>query len=175
MKINKTISLTLVSIITLLFSLSAHSSDLKTGEKAPLFKLKTQDEKEFSLDSQKGKWTVLYFYPKAGTPGCTAQACGFRDNIKKITDQGAEVYGISVNSVKDQAAFAKEHNINFTLLADDKGEVTKMYGSKMPLLNISKRWTFIIDPDLVIRDVAKDVDPVLDAKRVADKIIELKK
>lgn len=161
--------------LLLLISLSAFGSDLKVGDPAKLFKLQTQEGKTFDLASRKGMWTVLYFFPKAETPGCTKQACSFRDNIKKIRELKAEVFGISTNNVKDQADFAKAHALNFILLADDKGEVTKEYGSKMPILNMSKRWTFIIGPELTILDIAKDVDPITDAQRVATKISELQK
>lgn len=164
-------------LIPLLFllSLTAFGADLKVGDKATPFKLFTQEGKTFDLDSRKGTWTVLYFFPKAETPGCTKQACSFRDNIKKIRVLKAEVFGISTNSVKDQADFAKAHALNFTLLADEKGVVTKAYGSNMPILNMSKRWTFIIGPDLTIQDIAKDVDPITDSQRVATKISELQK
>ena len=112
--------------LTLLLSLSSFaSSDLKVGDPAKTFKLQTQEGKEFDLASRKGRWTVLYFFPKAETPGCTKQACSFRDNIKKIRELKAEVYGISTNSVKDQAAFAKAHALNFILLADEKTEVSE--------------------------------------------------
>lgn len=159
-----------------LLTLSAFaSSELKVGDPAKAFKLFTQEGKEFDLNSRKGSWTVLYFFPKAETPGCTKQACSFRDNIKKIRALKAEVYGISTNSVKDQADFAKAHSLNFILLADDKAEVANYYGSKMPILTMSKRWTFIIDPDLIIRDISKDVDPITDAQRVATIISELQK
>ena len=151
------------------------SPDIKINDPAIPFKLKTQDGKDFDLISRKGSWTVLYFFPKAETPGCTKEACAFRDSIKKIRAQNADVIGISINSVQDQAAFAKNHNLNFTLLADELGEVAKLYGAKMPLLNYAKRWTYIIDPELVIRDLSKDVDPILDAERVAKRIGELQK
>jgi peroxiredoxin Q/BCP len=167
-----------LKIIPFLFllSLSAFAStDLKVGDPAKPFKLFTQEGKEFDLNSRKGSWTVLYFFPKAETPGCTKQACSFRDNIKKIRALKAEVYGISTNTVKDQADFAKAHALNFILLADDKASVANEYGSKMPVLSMSKRWTFIIDPDLIIRDISKDVDPITDAQRVATRISELQK
>jgi len=151
------------------------AAEVSVGNPAPLFSLTAMDGKGFELASRKGQWTVLYFYPKAETPGCTKQACAFRDNIKKIRNLGAEVFGVSINSVKEQADFAKNHNLNFILLADEKGKVTELYGTKMPLLNFSKRWTFIIDPNLIIRDIDKDVDPIKDADRVAGKIAELKK
>ena len=153
---------------------SSIAADLKVSDAAPTFKLLTHEGKSFDLQARKGLWTVLYFYPKAETPGCTKQACAFRDNIKKIRVLGADVFGISADSVADQAAFHKNHNLNFILLADDKMEVAKLYGSKMPMLSMSKRWTFIIDPELKIRYVDHDVDPVKDADKVAEKISELK-
>lgn len=161
----------MVSLFSLPFS--AQAADLKTGDPAPVFKGKTQDNAEFDLEAQKGHWTVLYFYPKADTPGCTKQACTFRDNIKKITDLGAVVFGVSVNSVAEQKAFQEKHKLNFTLIADD-GSITKLYGAKMPVLNIAKRWTFLIDPELKIRAIEKNVDPIKDAGRMADLITQLK-
>ena len=146
----------------------------KVNDQAPLFKLKNQADVEFDLASRKGKWTVLYFYPKAGTPGCTKQACAFRDSIKKIRDLGAEVYGISTDTVSDQAKFHKEHHLTFDLLADADAKVTELYGAKMPLVKVSKRWTFIIDPQLKIKNVLKDVDPAMDPDRVVAEIKKLK-
>lgn len=167
--------LKLISLVFLLSLSAIASTDLKVGDPAKPFKLFTQEGKEFDLNSRKGSWTVLYFFPKAETPGCTKQACSFRDNIKKIRALKAEVFGISTNTVKDQADFAKAHALNFILLADEKAQVTNEYGSKMPVLSMSKRWTFIIDPDLIIRDISKDVDPITDAQRVATRINELQK
>lgn len=150
------------------------ASELKIKDNAPTFTVKTHEGKDFDLSSRKGKWTVLYFYPKADTPGCTQQACAFRDSINVIRDQGADVYGVSINSVNDQASFHKKHHLNFTLLADEKGEITNLYGSKMPVISMSKRWTFIIDPDLKIRAIEKDVDPAKDAEKVSAQIKKLK-
>lgn len=156
-----------LSALWLSFSL-AHAS-LKTGDAAPVFTAPTHTGEEFSLDSRRGKWTVLYFYPKADTPGCTKQACTFRDNIEQITDLGAGVYGVSVNTPAEQKAFAEKHKLNFTLIADD-GKITKLYGAKMPVVNVAKRWTFLIDPELKIRALEKDVDPIKDAGRMAELI-----
>lgn len=166
----------ILNLIPLFFLISLSvfgATDLKVGDLAPTFTVNNQDGKIFDLAERKGQWSVLYFFPKAETPGCTTQACTFRDNIKKIKVLKAEVFGISTNSVKDQKDFSKAHALNFMLLADEKAEVTNLYGSKMPLLSMSKRWTYIIDPNLVIRDIAKDVDPITDAARVAAKITEL--
>lgn len=156
-------------ILCLCFSYNTIAS-LNVGESAPLFSLQDQSGEEFNLANRKGQWTVLYFYPKADTPGCTKQACAFRDNIKKITEQNAGVYGISINTIQEQLDFYKKNKINFPLLADTDGKISTLYRTKLPFLNISKRWTFIIGPELTILDIARDVDPVLDAQRVADKI-----
>lgn len=154
---------------------STYAADLKLGDTAPTFTAKNQDGQTFDLNTRKGHWTVLYFYPKAGTPGCTKQACAFRDSIKKIQAEGAEVYGVSADSVAAQKSFHTEHKLGFDLIADPDDKIIEMYGSKMPMLSMSKRWTFIINPELKIASIEKDVDPLLDAKRVAEKIVELKK
>jgi thioredoxin-dependent peroxiredoxin len=153
---------------------STPASDLNPGDPAPAVKLKTDEGKSFDLQSRKGQWTVLYFYPKAETPGCTKQACAFRDNILQIRNLGAELFGVSADGVDALQKFKKNHTLNFTLLADPELAVINAYGAKMPMVNMSKRWTFIIDPNLKIRSIEKDVDPVLDAKRVAEKLQTLK-
>jgi peroxiredoxin Q/BCP len=148
---------------------------LKPGDPAPLFTAKTHAGEPFDLAARKGQWTVLFFFPKAGTPGCTKQVCAFRDSVRSIRDEGAEVYGISTDTVESQAAFHREHHLGFTLLADPEGTAVEAYGAKMPILTMARRWTFIIDPDLKIRGVERDVDPALDAKRVAAEIARLKR
>jgi peroxiredoxin Q/BCP len=167
--------ITLASLASALLSVvSAHAADIKVGDPAPLFRAKTHENKDFDLAARKGQWTVLYFYPKADTPGCTKQACAFRDQIEKIRTQGADVFGISADTVSDQAAFHTKHHLNFILLADPDDAVVNQYGAKMPLLKFAKRWTFIIDPDLKIRTIEKDVDPAADADHVAAEIAKLK-
>lgn len=168
-----------MKLISLVFSVlsgfSANAAPLKVADVAPDFTVKTQENKDFKLSERKGKWTVLYFYPKAETPGCTKQACAFRDNIEKIRAEGADVFGVSVDTVEDQAKFHKHHSLNFTLLADADAKITNLYDVKMPVIKMSKRWTFIIDPELKIRVIAKDVDPVADSLKIADQIATLKK
>lgn len=153
---------------------NVRAADLKIGDKAPVFKTKTHTGADFDLNMRKGTWTVLYFYPKAGTPGCTKQACAFRDSIDQIRSQGADVFGISADTVAEQASFHKEHSLNFTLLADDGNKIIDLYGAKIPMMKMAKRWTFIVDPELKIRWVEKDVDPAMDAKKVATEIQRLK-
>lgn len=151
------------------------AAELKLNDPAPTFTLKNQDGKDFDLKSRAGQWTVLYFYPKTETPGCTKQACAFRDNIKKIRAQGAEVFGISGDTVEKQAGFHKAQRLNFDLLADPEAKVIEQYGAKMPMVAMSKRWTFIVNPEMKIVSIDKDVDPIVDSEKIADQIAELKK
>ncbi|AMK75191.1 MULTISPECIES: peroxiredoxin [Methylomonas] len=166
--------LLLIVLVCSTFTLTAQADALQPGQPAPLFQLPSQDGNQISLAARQGKgWTVLYFYPKAGTPGCTTQACAFRDAIKLIRDQNAEVYGISTDDVKDLLAFHQQHKLTFSLLSDQDAKVSEAYGVKMPILNMAKRWTFIVDPNLTIRRIDDDVDPALDAKRVAEMLKQL--
>lgn len=165
----------LTPIALLLLSIaSVQAAPLQVGQPAPRFELKTQDGADFGLASREGQgWTVLYFYPKAGTPGCTTQACAFRDAIELIRRQNAEVYGISTDSIEDLQDFHRRHKLTFSLLSDPDAQVSEAYGVKMPILNLAKRWTFIVDPNLVVRRIDDDVDPALDAQRVAEMLNNL--
>ncbi len=165
MKNIKTLS---ASILAIFLTSNVFAAELKVNDPAPLFKAQLQSGVSFDLESQKGKWTVLYFFPKSDTPGCTKQACAFRDNIEKITTLGADVYGISMDTVEKQAAFHKKHGLKFSLISDNDGAITKAYGAKIPMLRMAKRWTFILDDKLVIRKVDHDVDPITDAVKVAE-------
>jgi peroxiredoxin Q/BCP len=156
------------------FANPAQADDLKIGEPAPLFQLTAQDGSKVDLAARQGKgWTVLYFYPKAGTPGCTTQACAFRDAIELIHKQNAEVYGISTDEVNDLREFHQKHHLAFTLLSDPDANVTEAYGVKMPVLKMAKRWTFILDPNLIIRQINDNVDPAVDAQQVAESLKKL--
>lgn len=168
-------NLFLTTAIGFALSGSVNAAEIKEKDAAPLFKLENHAGKSFDLSTRKGQWTVLYFYPKSGTPGCTKQACAFRDNIKKIRAEGAEVFGVSTNSVADQGAFHKEQKLNFDLLADVDGKVGEQYGVQMAVTKMSKRWTFIISPELKIAKIQKDVDPVVDSVKIAEEIATLKK
>lgn len=166
--------LVLIGLMVFMFAFSSCTDKaIKEWQAAPVFTAQTQTGADFDLNSRKGKWTVLYFYPKAGTPGCTKQACAFRDSIDQIRKLDTEVYGISADSVEAQSKFHQEHKLTFDLLADPDNKIIGMYGTKMPGMSMSKRWTFIIDPELKIRGIEKDVDPVLDASQVAKKIATL--
>jgi peroxiredoxin Q/BCP len=144
------------------------------GAAAPKLQGETQDGQAFDLAAQKGKWTVLYFYPKDGTPGCTKQACAFRDATKQLTDLGVTIYGISRDSKESHQKFIAEHKLPFALIADPSGKITNDWGVS-GVFGMSKRWTFVIDPNLVVREVKKDVDPAVDAAQVAQSVQSLQK
>ena len=101
---------------------------LKPGDAAPAFSAKDQNGNTVSLSDFKGKKVILYFYPKDLTPGCTVEACNFRDNAQLLADKGFAVVGVSADSEKDHRKFIEKHDLNFTLLADTEKEVIKAYG-----------------------------------------------
>ncbi len=166
----------LIILVGLFLNLNClYAEKLEVNSDAPLFSLFNQDNKIFNLIDRKDKgWTVLYFYPKAETPGCTKQACAFRDSIKVIRALGAEVYGISGDTISEQKKFHEHHQLQFDILANPDAKVIELYGAKMPIVKMAKRWTFIIDDKLKIRSINRDVDPVLDATQVAGIIKTLK-
>lgn len=102
---------------------------LKIGDQMPEFELMNQDGEMVSSKSLKGKRTLIYFYPKDDTPGCTAEACGFRDLRYELQDKGVEIIGISKDSHKSHKKFADKYKLNFTLLSDDLSDVTNKFGA----------------------------------------------
>jgi peroxiredoxin Q/BCP len=128
---------------------------IKVGDAAPDFTLPKQDGTKVSLKDLLAKGAVvLYFYPKDDTPGCTAEACSFRDAYEDFKDAGAEVVGISSDSAGDHKAFADKHRLPFTLVADDGGKVRKSYGVPGSLLGLLPgRVTYVIDPGGIVRHV----------------------
>ena len=140
---------------------AAFAADLKVGDPAPTFELMDQFDKTISLNSEKGKWVVLYFYPKDQTPGCTTEACSFRDNINKLIAQKAVVLGVSLDDRDSHVAFAKKHDLPFSLLADTDGQIAAQYGSLLDfkLFKMAKRHSFIIDPNGNIAKIYRSVDP----------------
>lgn len=124
------------------------SDPLGPGQPAPDFDLTDQSGSSHSLKSYAGTWLVIYFYPKDDTPGCTKEACAFRDEYKLITEANTQVLGISVDKPTSHAAFAKKYQLPFPLLADTNGEVAKKYHALTSLgpIKFAKRHSFIIDP-----------------------------
>jgi thioredoxin-dependent peroxiredoxin len=121
------------------------------GGPAPAFELPDQQGEIRRLEDYGGKWLVLYFYPKDGTPGCTTQACEFRDNIFAFRRLGAEIVGVSLDDVDTHREFAEEHSLPFTLLADD-GEVAREYGvlRNFGMVQLASRQTFLISPEGIV-------------------------
>jgi len=163
--------ITVMGIISILSSLipGAGRADEhpKVGDMAPSIVTQTGSGEAFNLTDRKGKWTVLYFYPKDDTPGCTVQAKTFRDQIDSVRKLNAEVYGVSNDSVESHGKFSKKYDLNFPLLADPKSEIIKAYGTGS-ILGVSKRWTFIVGPELKIRWIQKSVVPAKNASEVAE-------
>jgi peroxiredoxin Q/BCP len=147
------------------------------GQPAPAFKLQDQDGKWHALADYKGKWVAIYFYPKDDTPGCTTQACSFRDNIFAFNKEGAVILGISVDDVESHKKFAEKHGLPFTLLADADKAVSKSYGvlkTYMGVMEMARRDTFIVDPQGRIAKHYESVDPEGHSKVVLDDIKALK-
>lgn len=123
------------------------------GELAPDFSLPDDTARERRLSDRRGRWTVLYFYPKDDTPGCTTEACEFRDLNSEITALDAEVWGVSVLGSGSKAAFKRKFNLPFVLLADERHEVAERYGTWVEKSNYGRtymgiqRATFVVDPD----------------------------
>ncbi len=146
------------------------------GGKAPEIVLTDSNGKTFRLSDHlgKGKYVVIYFYPMADTPGCTMEACSFRDHMPDLSSEDVMVVGISTDPPERNARFAKKRGLNFTLLSDVKGEVSRAYASLNGLTRKSKRHTFVIAPDGTVVKVFTKVKPVGHAKEVLEAIRALK-
>jgi peroxiredoxin Q/BCP len=128
--------------------------NVKLGDKAPDFTLFDQDGNQVTLSSFRGKsHVVLYFYPKDFSPGCTTQACGFRDAYEDFTDLGAVVIGVSGDTVESHKRFINDYLLPFTLLSDRDGVVRKLYGATKGFGLLPGRYTFIIDKGGIVRYV----------------------
>mgnify|MGYP000999493401 CR=1 FL=1 len=124
---------------------------MKIGEKAPDFTLNDGEGNSWKLTEQLGKTVVLLFYPGDNTPVCTAQLCSVRDNWSDYQATGAEVVGISMDSVDSHKGFAEKHSLTLRLLSDDKGEVSEIYDAKSWLPGRSARAVVVIDKEGIIR------------------------
>ena len=151
------------------------------GKTAPAFTLADQEGKMHSLKDYKGKFVLLYFYPKDDTPGCTKEACSMRDNLSKFKKLDAQVLGVSIDTVKSHAKFAKKFDLTFPILADEKKELVEAYdvwGKKkfmgreyMGIYRVS----FLIDPKGKIAKIYDPVKPELHAEEVMRDLKEMKK
>ncbi|MDA0679040.1 MAG: peroxiredoxin [Proteobacteria bacterium] len=147
-----------------LFALGSSFSvaeQVAAGEPAPDFELVDQDGQLHSIEDYRGKWIALYFYPKDGTPGCTTEACEFRDNIFAFRDANCQILGVSLDDEESHKAFSEKHGLPFPLLADTKGLAADAYGVKTNLMGmkLAKRQTFLINPEGNIAKHYVEVNP----------------
>ncbi|MBU0678487.1 MAG: peroxiredoxin [Verrucomicrobia bacterium] len=150
------------------------ASALSIGDPAPDFTAPATGGKTVTLSSMQGKWVVIYFYPKAGTPGCTKEACTLRDGFQRLQAEGVMLYGISVDPLDRQESFKEKYNVPFDLISDADKQISKKYGVLAPLGLFSKRKTFVIDPEGRIAHIFHKVDVATHADEVLNKLKELK-
>jgi peroxiredoxin Q/BCP len=164
----------IVSIICMEIFSSSSASELNVGMQAPQFELLDQAEAVHKLNDYLGKWVVLYFYPKDDTPGCTKEACAFRDDIATLQNLNVQVFGVSVDTTESHAEFVNKYSLEFPLLADIGGKVAGNYGSltKLGPLKLAKRHTFIIDSEGKLAKIYRSVKPATHSDEV---ITEIKK
>ncbi|MGA2096882.1 MAG: peroxiredoxin [Candidatus Acidiferrum sp.] len=156
-------------------SLRADSKAPAVGTNAPDFTLNSQESKPVSLHDFKGKWVVLYFYPKDFTSGCTVEAHNFQRDLAQYEQKNAVIVGVSVQDEDSHQKFCTKEGLNFKLLADTKHSVSEQYDSVINLgvAKLSARHTFLIDPDGVVRKVYLDVKPDQHSAEVLAALTEL--
>lgn len=153
---------------------------LKVGQKAPEFKLPDQDGKIHTLSEYKGRWLLVYFYPKDNTSGCTKEACMLRDDFPTFEKLDAKVVGISGDSVKSHKEFAKDYKLPFTLLADEKKSVLNKYSVWQEKTLYGKKYmgtvrtSFLINPEGKIAKIYNNVKPDIHAQEVLKDLKSLK-
>lgn len=141
---------------------------LAPGDPAPDFDVESSDGRRVSLASLRGKLVVVYFFPKAFTPGCTVETKGFRDNYPELRELGVEVVGISTDSLATQCEFAKAQAVTFPMVGDADKSIARGFGVLWPLLGVARRVTFVVDEAGIVRHVfqhevqiSKHLDDVL--------------
>lgn len=172
------LSLGCVFGILMMFNNLVSAADLpKVGSPAPAFNLQDAFQKSHQLKDYQGQWVVLYFYPKDDTPGCTKEACSFRDDLFKLEKLSAKVIGVSVDDSNSHAKFAKKYNLPFPLLADKDGKVADSYGAlrNLGIIKMAKRYTYLIDPNGKIAKVYLSIDTSRHSQEIIDDLMALQK
>ncbi len=154
-------------------SIATAAPNVAVGRPAPEFELPDQSGQLHSLEDYRDRWVVLYFYPKDQTPGCTTEACEFRDNIFAFRSFNAQILGVSLDDVDSHKKFADKYELPFPLLADPEGTTADAYGVKTRMfgMKVAKRQTFLIDPD---GNIAKHYKTVKPATHSAEVLADLK-
>jgi len=156
------VGVTIVVVVVALVAVALRAGEKgpAVGSAAPDFTLNSQEGKAISLHDFKGKWVVLYFYPKDMTSGCTIEAHNFQRDLAKYDAKNAVILGVSVQDEKSHQEFCAKESLTFKLLADRNKEISRQYGSIMNLgvMKLSARHTFLIDPQGVVRKVWTNVD-----------------
>jgi len=146
------------------------NAPIKIGDRVPDFSLASQSGTTVKLSDFLGKkCVVLYFYPKDDTPGCTAESCAFRDSYEVFSEAGAEVIGISSDSVDSHVRFAAKYNLPFTLLSDENNQVRKLFGVPATMFILPGRVTYVIDQEGIVRHI---FDSMLDFKAHVDEALK---
>jgi len=178
MKMKKSLLSAIVGFATLALMQGADTqTQPSAGTAAPDFSLTTSDGSQVSLKDYKGKWVVLYFYPKDFTSGCTIEAKNFQRDLDKYKQTGAVILGVSVDSAQSHKDFCAKEGLNFKLLADPEGKVSSQYGSTMQYqgTTMAARNTFLINPEGQIAKVYTGVKPAEHSDQVFKDLAELKK
>lgn len=154
---------------------AAKADQLIVGSSAPEFTLQDQYGQEQTLSAYRGRWVVLYFYPKDETPGCTAEACAFRDDIGQLKRMRAAVLGVSLDDVDSHRRFTDKHGLPFPLLADPEGKVAAAYKALWSLgpIRFARRHSFIIDPQGRIARIYRSVKPGGHSDQVIADLLQL--
>lgn len=161
----------LVGTLLLFGVTAARAADLlPAGDPAPAFALPNQEGREISSDFLSGSWYLLYFYPKDETPGCTKEACTFRDRLGELSALGVRVLGVSFDSQESHRKFAERHELQFDLLSDPKGEVVARYHAKSFMPGFARRVSYLVDDEGVIRKVYPNVSPAQHAGEIIDDV-----
>jgi thioredoxin-dependent peroxiredoxin len=172
----KRLRLALATVLLLAASSAIAADPPAAGERAPAFSLSSQDGAAVTLEQNKGKWVVLYFYPKDFTSGCTVEAHNFQRDLAMYEKADVVILGVSLDTVESHKGFCAKEGLNFKLLADTKADVTKAYGSVMTSgdKQYAARNTFLIDPAGMIRKVYLKVNPTTHSDDVLADLATLK-
>jgi peroxiredoxin Q/BCP len=168
-------SLFVVTIAMSIGTAVSHADDLVPGEPAPDFELSDQKGQVHSIEDYRGQWVALYFYPKDDTPGCTTEACEFRDNVFAFRNRNCQILGVSLDDEESHREFADKYDLPFPILADTEGTTATAYGVKTRMfgMNMAKRQTFLIDPEGHIAKHYEDVDPATHSIELLDDLDKL--